>query len=350
MKEAAKDKSLHFSFVVLDTKEPELMEEVKQYGFDCYWIKFDAGKRRKSMVYATRKLYSLFRKIKPDIVHSHLFDDSVPALFAARLARVPKRVITKQDTAFHFNYAKRWVRFDRFNNRNATHVVPVSKEAYEFVREIEKCSEKKMHLVHHGIDRDQFLSFDNAEREKIRANYAPNGEVLIGTLARFIHWKRYDLALDVAEIVVKETPQAKFVFWGNGDLKADIAEEIKNRGLGKNVILADYYPRDKIENVYAAMDIYLHTAYMEPFGFVLAEAMMCGVPVVSTPTGAARDAIIHTENGWIGQYDNAESLAKGILFYLNNPIVKPLVPARDIALKMYSFPLMFSSYLNLYKS
>ncbi len=349
MQLAQAHKELHFSFVVLDNKRPGLLDEVKQYGYDAYWIPFDAAKRKSSMLKALPKLFRLFRRIKPDVVHAHLFDDAVPSIFAAKLAGVKKRIITKQDTAFHYYYAPKWVKMDRFNNRNATKLIAVSSEAKDFMLQKEKCPEEKIAMIHHGIDSKQFLQPDREEVARIRKKYAPNNEFLIGTLARFIEWKKYKHIVEAAAIALKKNRDLRFVFWGSGQQKEAIQDLIIQRKLEDKIILADYYPRDKIQNVYYALDAYLHAAYMEPFGFVLAEAMFCGLPLISTPTGAAKDAILHKENGYLAEYNNPKSLAAGIDHFYNNKVPKPWEKAQKTAKNMFRVEKMFENYLKLYK-
>ena len=126
---ATQQKEHQFSFVTLYTERPKMIEDVGKYGWKCYWFKYNHHKRKRGMMSTFFQLYRLFKKLKPDVVHTHLFDDSLPALFAAKLARVKTRVITKADTTFHYFYAPKWMIADRFNNKNATHIVPPSKEA-----------------------------------------------------------------------------------------------------------------------------------------------------------------------------------------------------------------------------
>ena len=130
---ASKEQKHTFSFVMLHSERPQMIEDAKKWGWECHWIKFDDKKRKSSMVSSFFKMYKLFKKMKPDVVHTNLFDDSLPGLLAARLAGIKKRVITKQDTTFHYYYAPKWIIADKFNNWNATDLIPVSKEAEEFI-------------------------------------------------------------------------------------------------------------------------------------------------------------------------------------------------------------------------
>lgn len=348
MERAKKLGAFRFSFVAMTRERPEMIDEARSYGFDGYWIPFNNEHRRWQMIWAVPRLMKLFRKIHPDVVHTHLFDDSVPALLAARVSGIPARVITKQDTSFHFFYAKRWVGFDRFNNRNATHVVAVSKEAYDFVIDKEKCDKRKISMIHHGIDIDRFSIPDPTLVDEFKTKYQLHNCLVIGTVARFIEWKKFNIVVETAAIVAKSVPESRFLLIGQGDLMPEILDLIHKKGLEKNVILTGFIEKGLMQHVYGAMDQYLHAAHMEPFGFVIAEAMVAGLPVVSTPTGAARDAIIQKQNGWLGEYDNPQSLADGILYFYHNRPVLPWKEAQQTANKMFNFERMFDDYINLY--
>jgi glycosyltransferase involved in cell wall biosynthesis len=350
MEEAAKHENCRFGFVAMTRDYPVMIKEAAGYGFDGYWIPYDLKKRKRQMIQSFFKLYKLFRKIKPDVVHTHLFDDSVPSLLAARFAGIRVRVITKQDTAFHYCYAKKWMFFDKLNNFNATHVVPVSEEAKEFVIKHEKCNPKKVHVIHHGIDIARFSKPEKAEVEKFKEKYHLESTFVVGTIARFIKWKNYNEIIDIAEIVVKKIPEVRFLLIGVGDQMEEIKREVEKRNLSENVLFTGFIDKYYIQNVYAAMDIYLHTAFMEPFGFVIAEALAAGLPVISTPTGAAKDALTSKVNGWMGEYENSQSLVNGIEYFYNIKPEKPWLAAQKTAREKFDFILMYTNYVNLYIS
>ena len=142
---------LKFTFVAMCRDKPIMIEEMKERGCDCVWIEFNPKSRKSGMIKAFFELVKLFRKLKPDVVHTHLFDDSFPGLLAAKIAGVKKRVITKQDTTFHWYYAPKWVWADRFNNRNATHIIAVTEENKQFILESERADPKKVHRIHNGF-------------------------------------------------------------------------------------------------------------------------------------------------------------------------------------------------------
>lgn len=350
---AKKETDVQFSFAMLYDQEPALKAEMQPYGFEVYQVPFNPAKRGSSMLRAVFKLYRLMRKLKPDVVHTHLFDDSLPALFAAKLAGIPVRVATKQDTAFHWYYAPKGVKYDRRINRLATHLVAVSEECREFILEKENADPAKVHLVHHGIPVAELSHQTEEAKKRLREKYNPEGNFLVGTVARLIDWKGHRYILEAATTLVPEFPDLCFLFAGEGNLKAELEATIRKNKLEKHVRFSGWVNRSDIPSLYGIMDIYLHPAFMEPFGFVLAEAMVNGTPVISTPTGAARDAIVNGENGLLVEYKNAEAIVEAIRFIRSKTEAerKQLGErGRETALKLFPVEKMWQGYLSIYRN
>ena len=76
---------------------------------------------------------------------------------------------------------------------------------------------------------------------------------------------------------------------------------------------------------------------------------MNGVPVVSTSTGAAKDAITHKENGYLVGYENiGNDLADGIDFMMQNNRKSIGQRGRETTSRMYEFQVMFENHKKLY--
>lgn len=347
-KAAASQKEYQFTFVSLSKEKPEIIEEVGRHGWKCYWFPFDFEHRKRGMVSSFFKLYSLFKKLKPDVVHSHLFDDSLPTLLAARLAGVKKRVITKQDTSFHYYYAPSWVKADKFNNWNATDLVPVSKEAEKFILDKEQADPRKITMIHHGIPSKIYTKQSEEYKKELIQKYNLEGKIIIGTVARLIEWKGYRYIIEAAQKVIQEYPNAMFLFVGEGSQKDELIELAKKNNTLNHVIFTDWMNRKYIPSLYSMLDVYAHAANFEPFGFVIPEAMMNAAPVVSTPTGSALDSIKHKENGYLVEYQNSDSLAEGILYAIKNG-GSFKEKGRKTAIEMFEFDMMYDNYIKLYE-
>lgn len=73
------------------------------------------------------------------------------------------------------------------------------------------------------------------------------------------------------------------------------ASHLKQRsvdlGLSDRIRWLGALGEDELEQVYAGSDLLVHAAHFEAYGMVLTEALMRGLPVVSTPAGALDDLV-----------------------------------------------------------
>jgi glycosyltransferase involved in cell wall biosynthesis len=341
-----------FSFIVMYPSKPQMLEDMRERECDCYWIPFDYNNRKKDMISAMFKLIRLFKIIKPDVVNTHLFDDSLPGLLAARLAGIKKRVITKNDTTFHWNYAKKWVWADRLNNYNATDIVAISHESKEFILTKEKALSSKVTLIHHGISIPVLSKQNETYKKELTNKYGFDNCIVIGTISRYIEWKGYRYIIEAAAEIVKKHPNAKFIFAGDGPQYDEMNILIAKYKLQNNIIITGWVSREYIPSLYGIMDIYVHAASKEPFGFVIAEAMANGVPLVTTKTGAAADALEHKKNCYFVAEKCANDIVMGV-----NWMLEDVQRRKEIAREsnqqvyaMYDVKDMLKKYLNVYSN
>lgn len=339
-----------FSFIALYDKKPLMIEEMEKRGLKSYWIDFDPAHRGKSMLQAIPKLYSLFKKIKPDIVFPNLFDDSLPALIAAKLAGIKVRHVIKQDTGFHWNYAPKGIKYDRIINRLATHLIAVSTQAKDFIIECEKADPKKVFLIPSGLPVESTTAQSEERKQFLRDKYQLNGKIVIGSVGRLIHWKGHHIIVETAKLLVPKFPNIRFIIAGEGELKDELLNLAKEYNVSENFILAGWVDRKDIPSFFGIMDVYFHSAYaMEPFGYVMAEAMMNGVPMVTTNTGCATDVMTHKVNGYIVKERTAKDFAEGIEFILENKQLNLGEAARKISIENLNFETYWHAHASLFK-
>jgi glycosyltransferase involved in cell wall biosynthesis len=341
-----------FSFIVMYPSRPQMLDDMKERGCDCYWIPFDYNNRKGDMIYAMFKLTKLFKTIKADVVNTHLFDDSFPGLLAARLAGVKKRVITKNDTTFHWNYAPKWVWADKLNNYNATNIVAISNESKQFILDKEKADPAKVTLIHHGIPIAVLSKQNEMYKNELIEKYKLDNCIVIGTISRYIEWKGYRYIIEAAASIVKKYSNAKFIFAGDGPQYEEMNMLIANYGLQNNIIITGWVSRDYIPSLYGVMDIYIHAASKEPFGFVIAEAMANGVPLITTKTGAAADALEHKKNCYFVAEKSSDDIVMGFEWMLEDAERRKsiTVESNQRVYEMYDVKDMLKKYLDVYSN
>ena len=343
--------NVKFSFIVMYPEKPHLIDEMKVFGCDAYWVKFDSSKRKTGMITSFFKLYKLFKWLKPDVVNAHLFDDSLPALLAARFARIKKRVIRKQDTAFHWYFKPMWVWADRFNNVNSTDIIAISKDSEKFLLEKEKAPARKIRMIHNGIPIRAFTNQVDADKKMLIEKYGLQGKIVLGTIARYIEWKGYKYIIEAAKAITLKYKNVKFLFVGNGEQQQELEDLVNKYGLSEYIVFTQWVDRKHIPSLYGIMDVYVHAAVMEPFGFVLVEAMANGVPIVTSKTGVAADALKHKETCYFTEDKDPKGIAEGVAWMLENPSERDAMrdKTKKLASDLFSVEKMLDEHIKVYR-
>jgi len=340
-----------FTIIALYSEKPRLIEDMKHYGCDVYWIKFDQAKRKSGMIYAFFKLYKFFNKLKPDVVNAHLFDDSLPALLAARFAGIKKRVIRKQDTAFHWYFKPLWVLADRFNNFNSTDIIAISEDSKKFLLEKEKAPVGKIRMIHNGIPIKEFTAQNDSDKEFLINKYGLEGKIVLGTVARYIEWKGYRYIIEAARTLTQKYKNLKFLFVGYGDQQKELEKLVTQYGLSEYIVFTGWIERKFIPSLYGIMDLYIHAAIMEPFGFVLVEAMANGVPIITSKTGVAADALEDKTTCYFTGDKDSKGIAEGVEWMLENTSDRNNMKekVKKIANEEFSVERMLDKHISVYQ-
>lgn len=75
----------------------------------------------------------------------------------------------------------------------------------------------------------------------------------------------------------------------------------------------------RLAEYYRAADLYVHAAFEEPFGGAVAEALACGLPVVTASSSGVAEVVRHGETGLVVEPANPRALAEAITGLLEQP-------------------------------
>ncbi len=95
--------------------------------------------------------------------------------------------------------------------------------------------------------------------------------------------------MDIAECLRNQNIDFEINLIGEGSEYNDVKEKIKSKNLENYIFQRGL--QSNIQDWYHKSDIYLHTAYYEPFGLVFLEAMAAGLPIVSLDGKGNREII-----------------------------------------------------------
>lgn len=114
------------------------------------------------------------------------------------------------------------------------------------------------------------------------------------------------------------------------------------------VIQRDFL-KEGIELYYQAADVYLHPTKADNFPVATIEAMVSGLPVVTTDVGGCNEQVIHGQTGYIVASGDAEALSAVTARLLDGEAEAMGKRAAELARSEFSLSRMVNSYLALYQ-
>lgn len=177
-------------------------------------------------------------------------------------------------------------------------------------------SKQKVHKIPIAINLDHFSLTTSKKRSSARQRLGiPKYAVVVGSFQKdglgFKIGKEPkmikgpDTLLEVAAILKGRIDGLHFLL--TGPARGFVKAGLERIGIPfTHVVERDYR---NLETNYHAIDAYLVTSREEGGPRAILEAMATGVPIVSTRVGQAVDLIIHENNGWLSDVEDAEALA-----------------------------------------
>ncbi len=114
----------------------------------------------------------------------------------------------------------------------------------------------------------------------------PDGAPVVGSVSRLARQKRFDRLL---RAVAALGPEVHLLLAGEGEEEGAIRALAAELGLQGRVHLPGF--RTDVGDLLAAMDLFVVSSDREGMANAMLEAMMAGVPVVSTDVSGAREAL-----------------------------------------------------------
>lgn len=136
-------------------------------------------------------------------------------------------------------------------------------------------------------------------------------------VGRYCHEKGYDHLLQAWSIVQNENTEWQLVIFGEGDRSA-YEQMINDLHIDRNRCVLNGRTSD-IQSEYINSSLAVCSSRFEGFGLVIAEAMACGLPVVSfdCPWGP-RSIISDGKDGLLVENGNIKKLAEAMLLLMQN--------------------------------
>ena len=331
----SKDK-YEISFVFMGQKRPHLYDFFERRGYAVEFFEFGG---RSEIPAAILKLRKIFKKLQPDIVHTHMVEGSLAGLAAAQLAGVKRRVHTRHHSSESHYYYPHGVYYDKIINSLSSRIIAISQIVADVIVEREGSRREKVVVIPHGFYLETFGTSAEAVKT-IKDKYDLNGHYpVVGVISRFIHWKGIQDAIPAFKILLETYPQAKLVLANaRGPYSAELYEMLEKNIPAENYKVIAF--EGDVFALYGAFDVFVHVPVnrdFEAFGQIYVEALAMKVPSVFTLSGIAHDFIENGENAVVVPYQKPEAIAEGIKLILQDAEIRNKITerGRKDVLKMF---------------
>lgn len=321
------------SVVSLYNEQSAITKRLEDQNISLYYL----GKKKGIDIRMIYRLYTLFIKEKPDVVHTHRYAMQY-AIPAALMAKVPVKIHT-----IH-NIAKKEVGkiqrklhcfFYRYCSVIPVAISPIVKHSVMIEYNM---ASYQVPMIYNGIDTKKCIQ----KREYV----AKNGKVTIIHIGRFTEQKNHKELIESFKLVHDNKPDTVLKLIGAGKLEQNIRKKVKELNLDDCVeflgLKSNVYPY-----LYNA-DIFVLPSLWEGMPITLIEAMGTGLPIVATEVGGIPDMIRNNETGLLVDA-NRDQISEALLKLINTENLRERIGKAAIeASRQFSVEEMTNKYAKLY--
>lgn len=246
-------------------------------------------------------------EIDADLVHCHTWYTHLGGMLAKLMYGIPL-VITvhsleplrpwkQEQLGGGYNYSL-WVEKTAIEMADA--VIAVSQETKKDILSSFAISEKKISVIHNGIDLEEYIA---QKEDTVLKKYGVDTNrpyiLFVGRMTQqkgIIHLVRAIKYLNsYFQIVLcadaPDTPEFAWLIE-----KAIKEAQAQRPGI---IWIRDMLPQKEMRALYSGASLFVCPSIYEPFGIINLEAMACSLPVVATAVGGIREVVIDGETGFL---------------------------------------------------
>ncbi len=267
----------------------------------------DIGRKNLAGLAAMRRWLKRYRT---DVINTHSSTDTwLTALACALLADAPPLVRTRHISApVPDNLATRWL-----YQRATRHIVTTGEKLRQQLIEQNRYDPATLTSVPTGIDTTHFAPGERAAARR-GLGLAEDGMV-VGIVATLRSWKGHTYLLDAFAALPDRA--ARLLIVGDGPQREALQARIAELGLSDRITMPGNQ-RDVLPWL-QSMDVFALPSYAnEGVPQALLQAMLCGLPVVSTPVGSITEVVEDQRTGLIVEPRQAAPLRDALERLLND--------------------------------
>ena len=301
------------------------------------------------------RCWRLFRKIKPDVIHSRnlsaLESQLAQVLTGAKLTAHGEHGWDVNDLA-GANHKNQ--RIKRFFKPFVDQYIALSKEGELYLKDKIGVKQSKVIRICNGVDVDKFDPAQPKPKPEGMPEHICEAEkrLVFGTVGRATKVKNQMYLLDAFIELVTANPGAHLflVIVGDGPELPALQQRAQNAGVAASV----WFPgsRNDVDLLLAQMDVFVLPSLAEGISNVFLEAMAAGLPVIATGVGGNNDLMLpqHTKSHLV-PLDNIASLTAAMQQYVDNKekLALDSEAVRQHCVNNFSIQTMVGKYHHVYQ-
>lgn len=216
-------------------------------------------------------------------------------------------------------------------------IVPISTWTREKADASDLTKKFRKEIIHCGVDLDIYHPYNQLLARQVFDLPSNKKIILYGADSLSDARKGIQLLINSLEKIKQNNIQ--LVCFGEAPL------ELKNT----TISLGTINDEKLLAILYSAVDLYVTPAIEEAFGQTSIEALACGTPIVTFPTGGGIDILTdYTELGELAPDFTEEALTNAILTAISSDYDRSII--RDTVEKRFDIDSKADEYITLYKS
>ena len=277
----------------------EINNKIKLYSLDSSKL----NKKRLNRIVKVKKLYSIIREVRPDVIVSFLREPTFRVLLLRKFIKTPIIVSVRNDPKIEYKDLKNRI-IMKLLYPNADGFVFQTEEAKEY---FSKRIKNKSTIIPNPIKKE-FIE---------RKLYMGKRDKTIVSVGRLEEQKNHELLIEAFYNINKEIRDYKLIIYGEGTLRGILEDKIKKYGMEDRILLPGVV--DNIPERIERAKLFVLSSDFEGMPNALMEAMALGLPCISTncPCGGPKFLIKNNENGFLVKVGDKNDLKNKIKELIN---------------------------------
>lgn len=319
--------------------QARILEEAPRFNVPAMALPID----RKNLN-GLRAMRSFLKTHPADVINSHSSTDSwLAALACVGLADAPPIVRTRHiSSPIPDNLGSRWI-----YGRAPRHVVTTGEALRESLIAQFHLDPTRVTSIPTGIDPQRFHPGDQAA---IRNQLGLDpGFRYLGIIATLRSWKGHRYLIDA--FAGLDAPDWRLLIVGSGPQEAALKAQVTNLNLQDRVILAGQ--KTDAQNWMRALDVFCLPSYAnEGVPQAVMQAMLTGLPIVTTPVGAILEAVTDADTALVVKPEDTDVLAAALERLIRDPTLRDQLGqhARERALSRFTLEIMLDRMEKVFSS